>query len=350
MSKNKTRDMAERVFRDVSGAMAAGLAWLGTETGLFRALAGQGPMTIDGLAEASGLVPRYVEEWAAGMVAAGYLDYDPADATYTLPDEHAYLLASDGTDHFMGGLFAMVPALMQVAPRVRDAFSAGGGVAFDEFGADCRAAIDLMNRGNYEHRLVDYWLAQLPQTVERLAAGGRALDLGCGTGQVVAALAKAFPASTIAGVDPDAISIAAARETLSAAGLANTKLHQATLDQLDAGPGFDLITVCDVLHDLPDPVAVLRDARARLAEGGVLLVIEPRVADRLEDNVNPITAMFYGFSVFHCLTQSLAQDGAGLGACMGPARTTALLGEAGFGTVETLDIRSPVNLFYAARA
>lgn len=348
MDKERVKRMSERVFRDMSGGFAVGLAYLGTQTGLFRAMHGRGAMTQAAVSAASGLDARYVEEWLKAMVAAGYLDYDPAAVTYRLPDEHAYLLASEGTDHFMGGLFGMLPPLLAMAPRIVEAFRHGGGVPFAAFPPQCREAIDLMNRGNYEHRLVDYWLAQLPATVERLRAGGRVLDVGCGTGQVVKALAAAFPASEVVGVDPDAASIAQARA--ASADLARPPRFVAdTLDHLDDARPFDLITACDCLHDLPDPLAVLADIRARLAPDGVLLAIEPRVADRLEDNVQPVQAMFYGMSVFHCMTQSLAQGGAGLGACLGPARTAELFRQAGFTRIEELPLRSPVNLFYAVR-
>jgi hypothetical protein len=75
-----------------------------------------------------------------------------------------------------------------------------------------------------------------------------------------------------------------------------------------------------------------------------------RAAGRLEDaNRNPIAAMYYGFSMFHCMPQSLAQGGPGLGTCMGPARTQALLQESGFSRFQALDIKSPVLSFYAAR-
>ena len=351
MNKERIKTMADRVYRDVAGGMAAGLAFVGTETGLFRAMAERGPMSQSEVIAASGLDGRYVEEWLKGMAAAGYLDYEPTAATFTLPPEHAFLLSSDGTDHFMGGIFAMLPPLMTVAPRVVQAFRHGGGVPFADFAPECRQAIDRSNRGNYEHRLVDYWLKQLPDTFARLAGGGRALDVGCGSGQAVLALARAFPTATCVGVDPDAASIAEARvaATATAAG-AGARFEQTTSDSLPDREPFDLITLCDVLHDLPAPVPVLRGLKERLAANGVLLVIEPRVADRLEDNLHPLAAMFYGFSVFHCMTQSLAHGGAGLGACMGPARTRALFAEAGFGNSEMLDIKSPVNLFYAVRA
>ena len=347
MDRQKMLTMADRVYRDVAGAMATGLAHLGVATGLFRAMGGKGPLTLDGVVEASGLDRRYVEEWLAGMVCAGYLDYDAAGATYALPDEHAFLLASDGTDHYMGGMFGMAPPLLAQAPRLVRAFREGGGVPFGDFAPECREAIDVMNRGNYEKRLVDYWLVQLPEVAAKLAAGGRVLDVGCGHGHAALAMAKGFPASEIVGVDPDASSIAEAQAAARAAGVGNVRYVQAFLGDIPAAPGFDLITICDSLHDLPDPVAVLREVRARLAPGGALFVIELKVSDRLEENVSPIGAMFYGFSVFHCMTQSLAHGGAGLGACMGPAKTRALFEQAGFARAEQLPIKSPTNLFYA---
>lgn len=350
MDKEKMKQMADRSFRDVAGAMATALAWAGIESGLFRTMQDAGPMSLETLTERSGLVARYVEEWAKGMVSAGYLDYDPADETYELPVEHAFLLASEGTDHYFGGLFSIVPPIMQIAPKVLEAFHQGGGVPFSDFPLSCRSAIDLMNRGNYEHRLIDYWLQQLPDCVEQLQNGGRALDLGCGHGHVVSALAQAFPKAGIVGVEPDSASINSAQQHAEQAGLgAQIEFVNATLDQVSPQPGYDLILACDVVHDLPQPVSVLAEVRERLNPEGVFLVIEPRSADQLEDNINPISTMFYGISLFHCMTQSLAQDGVGLGACMGPAKTQALLGEAGFSRIELLDIRSPVNLFYAAR-
>ena len=350
MDAKKTKAMAERAFRDMAGGMAAGMAFIGHQCGLFEAMSGRGPVNAAELAESTGLVERYVEEWLRGMVAAEYLEYDPAAKTFELSQEHAYLLASNGTDHFMGGLFAMLPPLMEVVPSVCDAFRDGGGVAFSDYSSQCREAIDLMNRGNYEHRLVDYWLQQIPDTLERLSTGANVLDIGCGSGHVVAAIARAFPDANVLGIDPDKQSIARAQSLVDSAELGNARFISALLADLPADERFDLIMLCDCLHDLPDPVPVLRDASARLTEGGVLFVIEPRAADQLEDNIHPVATMLYGFSVMHCMTQSLASGGLGLGACLGPERTMALLGEGGFEDVRQLRIRSPVNLFYVASA
>jgi ubiquinone/menaquinone biosynthesis C-methylase UbiE len=351
MDKDKVKAFADKTFADMAGAMAAGMGYIGVKTGLFRAMAGKGPMRLEDVVRESGLMPRYVEEWLRGMTSAKYLDYDPTADTYTFPEEHAFLLASDDTDHFMGGLFTMVPVLLRVAPEVATAFQHGGGVAFEKFGSDGVIGLDLMNRGQYEQRLTSYWLKALPEVKARLEAGGRALDVGCGAGRVSVALAKAFPTATVVGLDPDAESIRQAQAAAAAAGLSSrVSFIAANTGNLDGGEGFDLITACDCIHDFAAPQLTLGQIRKLLKPEGTLFIIEPRAADKLEDNINPIATMLYGFSIFHCMTQSLANGGPGLGTCMGPARTEALLREAGFHGFQQLDIKSPTNLFYAARA
>lgn len=349
MDKERTRRFAERVYRDMAGAMAIGMGYLGLRTGLFEALADGRPTTAAALAERTGLVPRYLEEWLAGMAAAGWLEHDPAADTFRLPEEHAYLLASRGTDHFMGGLFLAGPSLLALAPRVARAFRDGGGVPPEAFDADWIEAVDLMNGGAYRERLASYWLAQVPQTRARLEEGGRVLDLGCGVGEAAIALARAFPKAEVLGVDPDGRAVERARRSAAELGLSRLRFHEGTIEDLPDAPAFDLVLLLDCLHDLADPEATLRAIRRRLAADGVLFVMEPRAGDRIADNANPLGVVYYGFSLFHCATQSLARGGPGLGTCMGPARTEALLRAAGFGTVEELPIKSLTNRFHAAR-
>jgi 2-polyprenyl-3-methyl-5-hydroxy-6-metoxy-1,4-benzoquinol methylase len=340
MDKEKVKLAVEHVFRDMAGAMSAGMAYVGTRTGLFRAMQGKGPMTQDGVVAASGLQPRYVEEWLKGMTAAGYLAYDPAAKTFLLSDEYAYFLASDGSDHFVGGMWEMVPALMKTAPRVAEAFRKGGGVPFGDFGPDCVHALDLINRGQYEFRFADYWLKALPEVVAKLQVGGRVLDYGCGSGQVGIALAKAFPQAEVSGFDVDTSSIEKARAASHGKVSFSTEKPKGQ---------FDLVTICDCIHDLASPVPVLKEIHSLLKKDATLFIVEPKAADRLEDNRNPVAAMFYGFSIFHCMTQSLARGGPGLGTCMGPAQTEKLAREAGFTRFRMLDLKSQTNLFYAAQ-
>src|SRR5690242_18870935 len=236
----------------MTGAMTAGMALVGTRTGLFRAKHGKGALRLDDVVRASGLERRYVEEWLKGMSAAGYLDYDPKSGTYTLSDEVAYFVASEGTDHFVGGMWEMVPALLRQAPKVAEAFANGGGVPFEDFGPDCVHALDLINRGQYEARFTDYWLQAGPDVVSRLENGGKALDFGCRSGRVALAIAKAFPKASIGGVDIDAGSIRRAQQAAQDAGVA----IDFRLAEPSPGP-YDLVTLCDCLHDLASPLSVL---------------------------------------------------------------------------------------------
>lgn len=349
MEKERIASFADDVYQDVAGAMTIGLAYVGLRTGLFTALAQSGPVAATMLAEQTGLHQRYVEEWLNGMTAAGWLEHDEEAGTFTLPEEHAFLLDSEGTDHYMGGLFVACQSLTKLAPQIVDAFRNGGGVPFDAFGPEWIEAVDLLNSGAYANRLASYWMTQLPDVAARLEAGGRAFDLGCGVGRATMALGAAYPSADILGVDMDAKSIAQAKDAAQQAGLSHVEFFEGSIGDVPKGEGYDLATLFDCLHDLTDPAQTLGEIRSLLKPDGALLVMEPKAADRLQDNINSLGAIYYGFSVFHCMTQSLAQGGPGLGTCLGPTRTVELLREGGFSRAEALPIKSQTNSFFVAR-
>lgn len=351
MDKAKTQQFMMKIIGDVGSSVAAGLVFIGDRVGLFRAMAADEPLQLDEVVAKTGLQARYVEEWLAGMVVAGYLTYDPEAHTYTLPEEHAYFLASEGTDHFLGGLYRGLPRMLGTAPQVATAFEQGGGVTFQDYGEEFPHIIEHMNRGQYEQRLVQSWLPTMPEVVTRLQHGGSALDIGCGTGVVPLLIAKAFPQARVTGVDIDQRSIDTARQRAQESGLNDrVTFVLSSAKWLPDTPRYDFISTFDCVHDLVDPLGTLQRIHRILAPGGTYLMVEPKVADQLENNINPIGVMMYGFSVLHCLTQSLAHDGAGLGACWGEGKARALAQQAGFTHFEALDIRSPVQSFYAIKA
>ena len=350
MDKDTVKTFADKVFADMAGAMTAGMGYVGTKTGLFRSMAGKGPMHVNDVVRELGLMPRYVEEWLKGMTCAKYLEYDPVGETYRLPDEHAFLLASDDTDHFMGGLFSMVPVLLRVAPDVATAFAQGGGVRFEEFGSEGIVGLDLINRGQYEQRLTSYWLKALPSVTARLEAGARVLDVGCGAGRVCTAIARDFPQTRVIGIDPDKDPFVKPKRPRPQPAFRNGSPSW----QRPLTISILAIPLTSSRHAIASTISRRRNGRWSksahcLKQDGTVFIVEPKAADRLEDNINPIATMFYGFSLFHCMTQSLANGGPGLGTCLGPTRTQALVRGAGFGSFDQLDIRSPANLFYAAR-
>ena len=349
MDKEKSTQFMLKLVGDVGTTLAAGLLLVGDRSGLFKAMAGAGMLSADALAERAGMAPRYVEEWLAVMTGAGYVEHDASADTFMLPEEHAMFLTDDSSEYYLGGLFQGLPGLLAMTPRLVSAFKTGEGVSFSEFGAELPRSLEAMNRSVYENRLVRTWLPAMPDVVERLNAGGRALDVGCGTGVVPITLAKAFPSAIVAGLDFDARSIDIARGHARNAGLADRVSFLAeSVEALGTEPGWDLISTFDVIHDLPDPLDAMTRIRLALNEGGTYLMVEPKVADRLEVNVkNPFARMLYGMSCLHCVPQSLAQGGPGLGACWGEARARKIAEEAGFARFQRLDIRSPAMAFYA---
>ncbi len=352
MDKQKSNAFMHKLVGDLATALAGALLLVGDRTGLFKAMAGAGPLTAAALAERAEVAERYSEEWLAVMAGAGYVDYDAASGTFRLPDEHALFLANPDSEYYLCGLFQAIPTMGGAVPLLAQAFKSGGGVRFAEFGDELPKALAAMNRASYDTRLVKSWLPALPEVVARLQAGGRAVDVGCGLGVVALALARGFPLAHISGIDLDDHSIALARAQAEAAGLSARVSFQAqAVEQLSHSPGWDLITTFDVVHDLPDPLGALAHLRGALAEGGTYLMVEPKVADELADNLgNPFARMFYGMSCLHCVPQSLALKGPGLGACWGEKRARHLAHQAGFRQFQRLDIRSAGLAFYALQA
>ncbi|MBZ0122499.1 MAG: class I SAM-dependent methyltransferase, partial [Roseovarius sp.] len=293
MDKQRIGAFADTIYRDMAGAMAIGMGYLGLKSGLFAAMSDGVFVTAEALSTRTGLSPRYVEEWLNGMTAAGWLEHDEETGTFSMPLEHAFLLASEGTDHYMGGLFLAGPSLLSQAPAVARAFREGGGVHFDAFDDDWIAALDLMNGGAYANRLASYWMKQLPDIDARLGAGGQALDVGCGVGKVSLVLAEAYPKARITGFDPDAGSVALARAAAKRAGTRQVTFIEGLIGDLAPDPVFDFAAMFDCLHDLAEPEATLSEIRSRMAPSGAIMVMEPRAGDRLAENAHPLGTVYY---------------------------------------------------------
>ncbi|MFO1215193.1 MAG: class I SAM-dependent methyltransferase [Burkholderiaceae bacterium] len=356
MDKARSQAFMMKVVSDLAAGLAVSLVHVGDRVGLFRVMAGAGPLTREQIEQRTGIHPRYLEEWLAAMYCAGYVEHEPeaidGTGTWWLPEEHAMFLANPASEFYLGGMFKGAPAMAAMAPKLAEAFETGQGIPFQAYGDGIPLALEHMNRAMYEARLVRSWLPALPRVVERLAAGGRALDVGCGTGVIPVLLAQTYTNAHVAGLDIDARSLEIARENARRAGVGDRiDFQQRSATELDAdGLRWDFISSFDCLHDLPDPQGVLRRIRDALAPDGTFLMVEPRVADRLADDVaNPFARMLHGISCLHCVPQSLAQGGPGLGACWGETRARLMAREAGFSHFEALQIRSAAQAFYELR-
>jgi SAM-dependent methyltransferase len=343
--------LAQRWMTDRQGALVAGLVYLGDELGLFAALRDKGPATPDELATKTGLTERYVREWLAAMALAEYIAYNQADGRFHLTPEQVACFADPDSVWFSAPEATFVLKNLQQADRVAAAFRSGGGVAFADYGERFIAEMDRANRPAYRAYLVDDWLAAMPGAVESLAAGGSFLDVGCAGGTSCLEVLRAFPRASALGLDRHPASIERARSNARAAGLESRARFETTpVEDLPAGTRFDVITTFDVVHDLADPIRVLSGIQRALSPDGGYLMADGKFFDRLEDGIGQPGARFAGFSVFHCLPQSLADNGAGLGGLIGENTKRELARQAGFSSFEVLPIDDDFMSFYCLRA
>ena len=349
MNPKKVEELAFRVVGDMGGTFTMALGYIGDRLGLFKAMAGQGPMRSANLAARTQLNERYVREWLRAMVAAEYLEYDVNTDMYWMSEEQAYVLVNEDSPMFTGGIFQLATPTVWNVPRIVDAFRKGGGIPYSEIGEDVCCGIERMFRPGYVNFLVKDWLGAISGLNERLERGANIADIGCGAGQSTVTMGKAFPKAKILGIDFHGPSIARARKLAEDAGLKNVKFIQAPAHELPPEETFDLICSFDCIHDMVDPRATVRAIHKALARDGVYLWSEPNASDNAHENKNPIGKAFHAISPLHCMTVSLAFNGAGLGTVIGEKGARKLAGEAGFTHFERLPIQNPFNQFFALR-
>jgi SAM-dependent methyltransferase len=334
LDEARIEEFVGEVLGHFTSGMLTLMVDLGHRTGLFEALAG-GPATSDELAARAGLEERYVREWLGSVVTGGLVEHDPDTSTYRLPPEHAACLTGTGSAN-LAALAQINTHLGKHLHEVADAFRDGGGVPYEAFRPEFTDVMDTASRGTYDDLLVDSWVPMAPGLRERLTAGARMADVGCGTGHAAVLLGKAFPASRFVGYDIAEDAIERARREADDEGLTNVTFEVRDAATLTVEEPFDAVMSIDAIHDQVDPFGVLARIHDALAPGGTYVMVEPAASSTLEDNVaNPLAPWLYGVSTLHCMTVSLAHGGAGLGTVWGEQRARQALADAGFVDVST---------------
>jgi SAM-dependent methyltransferase len=345
MDRTRISQFLDRFVGYASGATTMALLAVADRAGLLYWLAEHDSATVGDIAEGAQLESRYVKEILSGLAAAGAVEYDPDAEVFTLPPEHALFLADESSPYCMGGWIDMVPTIMSQIDGVAHATRHGGGVGFEEFGTAMVRGIDRGNSPSQKVFLIDRWIPAVPGLADRLASGIRVADVGCGSGTVPILLAKAFPESTFHGFDVSEESLAVARERANA--IPNLTFEASSADDIPLDPPFELITAFDVIHDLPDPLAGMTRIREALASDGQFLMMEPNASTRLENNLDDHGALLYGISTMHCMTQSLAVGGEGVGAAWGREMAEDYARRAEFTSFEPLEaIENKFSAFY----
>ena len=332
---------------DLSAAESAVAGYIGDRLGLYRALAAADWITADELAASTGTNARLVLEWLRNQTAGGYVLHRAG--TFHLPPEHAAALADASSPAFLGGIFDVIASIWADTDRIEEAFRGDGALGWGEHDHRLYHGVERFYGAAYRGSLVSTWLPSLDGVVETLKAGATVADVGCGYGVSTVLMAEAFPTSQFVGSDLHADSIDAARLGAERAGVADRVRFEVLAAADLPAEGYDLVCLFDALHDMGDPVGAVSAARRALLPGGTLMVVEPRAGDSLDDNINPVSRLFYAGSTFLCTPSALAQDGGyALGAQAGPEAIADVLRLGGFDHVRVA-IETPFNLVFEAR-
>lgn len=346
------KTFAKQVFGALQGAMTSAMIHLGDRLGLYRALAGAGPLTSAELAERVELDERWVREWIYQQGAAGILEHREGDRFVLTPEGRA-VLADEQHPAFGCGQFSSLPETIGVVTRLPEAFRSGVGLDYDALGVEGARGVERGFAPWYRALLVPMALPRVSGLTETLARGARVADVGCGGGVALIEMAKAFPDSEFHGYDISRHALDRAEENLREAGLSNVAFHDAREDPLPDDRSVDFITTFDCLHDMTDPGRVMAQIRRAIAEDGIWLIADIKAKEGYAANVekNPMAALMYGTSVLSCMSSALSEPGGlGLGTLgfhEGLARD--MTAEAGFTGFELLDLGHPVNAFYVVR-
>lgn len=339
----------EAFVADLGATMHAATVALGDELGLYKALAEGGAQTPDELAERTGYPERHLREWLSAQAASSYCHYDPETGRFHLDEVQQACLADESSPAFVAGGMRVATSLMKDEERVAEAFRAGTGLSWGDHHHDLFDGTERFFRPGYVANLVPAWLPALDGVVERLEAGARVADVGCGHGASTIIMAGAYPTSTFVGFDFHRPSIEAARKAAAAAGVADRVRFEVASAQDFPGTGYDLVCTFDALHDMGDPVAAARHIRQVLVADGTWLLVEPQAGARLEDNLHAVGRVFYSASTFICVPNALSQDGGwALGAQASEPQLRDVVTQAGFRRLERAT-ETPFNRVIAVR-
>ena len=349
IDEDKLMQFVFKAVDEVGATLNTALVVMGDRLGLYRALAGAGPLSAAELAERTGTAERYDREWLNAQAAGGFVDYDPDSGRYTLPPEQAVALTDADSPAYLPGFFQIALGSVIDSPKIVEKARSGDGFGWHEHVHDVHEGCERFFRPGYNANLMSQWLPALDGVVGRLEQGALVADVGCGHGSSTILMAQAFPKSTFVGTDYHGGSIETARQRAKDAGVEGRVSFEIAPASAYSGAGYDLVTMFDCLHDMGDPVGAARHVRGTLKPEGTWMIVEPNAADRVEGNLNPVGRAFYSFSTLLCTPASLSQEvGLALGAQAGEARIRDVVTAAGF-TRFRRAAETPFNIVFEAR-
>jgi SAM-dependent methyltransferase len=349
LDMHKVEQFAGQVVTDISATVSGVMTRIGHQLGLYRAMAGAGAISSQELATKTETHERYVREWLNNQAAGGYVEYDADSKRYTLPNEHIPVLVDEDSPVFLVPALDVASSMFLDEEKFINVFRSGEGISWAEHHHRLFCGSEALFRPGYKAHLTADWIQKMDGVDQRLQAGAKVADIGCGHGASTIVLAEKYPNSTFFGFDSHPESITIARQRAEEAGVtANVRFEVATAKDY-AEADFDLICFMDCLHDMGDPVGAAQKAHGSLKEGGSMILVEPAAGNDVNDNINPVSRMYYAASTVVCTPCSLSQEvGLALGAQAGQKRLTEVLHKAGFNQVRRA-AETPFNMVLEAR-
>ena len=283
--------------------------------------------------------------------AGGFVTYNPASGTYTLPEEQAFALIDENSPAYIAGFYQTLVSLFKDQEKIIEAFRTGKGLGWGDHHHYLFEGTERFFKPNYVANLTTSWIPALDGVEDKLRRGGEAkvADVGCGHGASTILMAKAYPNSKIIGFDYHRPSIEWARKQAEKEGLKNITFEVAGATDYP-GDDYDLVTFFDCFHDMGNPTGAARHVLQTLnkKKDGTWMLVEPFANDKVEDNLNPLGRVFYGASTMICVPASLNENGPALGAQAGEERIRELVKSAGFSKFRRAT-QTPFNLVFEAR-
>jgi 2-polyprenyl-3-methyl-5-hydroxy-6-metoxy-1,4-benzoquinol methylase len=349
INEEKMNELLGKFLNDFGGTFHSAMAVIGDKLGLYKAMAEAGPVTSVELASRTGTTERYVREWLASQAAGGYASYDAETGRFFLTEEQAFALTDENGPVFLPGAFQLALSAVKSAPRIEAAFKTGEGVGWHEHDPELFCGTERFFRPGYAANLITSWIPALEGVEEKLKAGAKVADVGCGHGASTILMAQAYPKSTFAGFDYHERSIEHARKAAQEAGVSQRVTFEVAKAKEYPGSDYDLVAFFDSLHDMGDPVGAAGHVLGTLKPDGTWMIVEPFANDRVEENLNPIGRIFYAASTMLCTPASRSQEvGLGLGAQAGEARIRDVVTVGGFKRFRRAT-ETPFNLVFEAR-
>ncbi|MEC4815505.1 MAG: class I SAM-dependent methyltransferase [Scytonema sp. PMC 1069.18] len=334
LDQNKAEAFAERMLDILNSGAIALMISIGHRTGLFDTLAELPPSTSQQIADAAGLNERYVREWLGAMVTGRIVDCDAVNRTYSLAPEYAAFLTRAASPDNIAVISQFIPILASVEDQIVECFHNGGGVPYSSYKRFHQVMAEESGQ-TVVAALIDSILPLVPSVTEGLQRGIDVLDVGCGSGRAINAMAQKFPQSRFTGYDFSNEAIANALSEAQKLGLTNVRFQVKDAATLDEVERYDFITTFDAVHDQAHPDKVLRGIAQALRPNGIYLMQDIRASSQVHGNLDhPVAPFMYTISCMHCMTVSLASNGIGLGAMWGEEKALEMLEDAGFTSVE----------------